>query len=45
VVPGHASQGSTLASRRGLAGGVRDDCIDVGSGGGGGATDRARASS
>jgi hypothetical protein len=42
VVTGHASQGSFLASRRGL-GVIRGGC--GGPGGGGNATERARASS
>jgi hypothetical protein len=44
AAPGQASQGSTLASRRGLTGGVRGGYISGGPGGRGGATERARAS-
>jgi hypothetical protein len=40
MAPGHAFQGSILASRRGLGGG----CSGGGPGGGGGTTERARAS-
>jgi hypothetical protein len=42
ALPGHGSQGSSLASRHGLAGGERGGCIGCGPGGGGGATKRAR---